>query len=274
MATLVVAAFVTPVIMLFALRAVKSNRNDMSEWLPASYEETAQLEWFRKKFAADQFVVISWDGCMLGDAANGLADDPRIEKLVRALRAARIPNKDGSDGPRCFQEVTTGREALNDLTSAPANIPRKLAISRLQGTLIGPDGKQTCVLATLTRSADHKFRDIIGRPLVGPLGIRKPVYSPLFKALAQAGIKADEVRLGGPPVDNVSIDEEGERTLVRLAGLSGLFGAALACWSMCWPCRAPSTLSTTTSSPRPTTASTRPCRMPCNTPGSRRCCAR
>ncbi len=32
------------------------------------------------------------------------------------------------------------------------------------------------------------------------------------------------IRLGGPPVDNVAIDEEGQATLVRLAGISALLG--------------------------------------------------
>ncbi len=38
--------------------------------------------------------------------------------------------------------------------------------------------------------------------------------------------------MGGPPVDNVAIDEEGERTLVRLAGAAGLLGLVLAYWSL------------------------------------------
>ena len=232
LATLVIAAFLAPLVGLFALRAVKSNRNDMSEWLPASYEETAQLEWFRSKFATDQFVVISWDGCTLGEPTNGLADDPRIERLARALREARLPERDGTPGARCFQQVTTGREALDDLTAPPANLPRKLAIERLQGTLLGPDGRQTCILATLARSTEHKLRDVVGRPLAGPWGLRKAKQTPLFKAIVQAGLRPDEVRLGGPPIDNVSIDEEGERTLARLAVLSGAFGAALAWWSL------------------------------------------
>ena len=40
------------------------------------------------------------------------------------------------------------------------------------------------------------------------------------------------MHLGGPPVDNVAIDEEGERTLIRLAFLSGGFGLLLAWWSL------------------------------------------
>lgn len=229
---LLLAAFLSPIVVLLAGRAVKSNRNDMSEWLPASYEETAQLGWFRKRFAADQFVIISWNGCTVGDAVNGLADDPRIERLVRALRNARLPANGAAEGPACFDEVTTGRQALGALTSPPLSLSDAEARERLRGALIGPDGKQTCVLATLAKSTEHRLRDVVGRPTKGPLGLREAKLSPLYHALAQAGIRPDEVRLGGPPIDNVSIDEEGERTLVRLALLAGGFGAALAWWSL------------------------------------------
>ena len=35
------------------------------------------------------------------------------------------------------------------------------------------------------------------------------------------------IRMGGPPVDNVAIDTEGEYTLYRLAGLSTLVGLGI-----------------------------------------------
>ena len=54
----------------------------------------------------------------------------------------------------------------------------------------------------------------------------------LFNILADCGVEKDTVHLGGPPVDNVAIDEEGERTLIRLAFLSGGFGLLLAWWSL------------------------------------------
>lgn len=229
---LLLAAFLAPLVVLFAARAVKSNRNDMSEWLPASYEETTQLHWFRDRFAADQFLVISWDGCTVGGAANGLADDPRIERLVRALKAARLSTKGNAAGTPCFQHVTTGRHALNSLTSPPLSLSDDEARARFRGTLLGPDGRQTCVVATLAPTTEHRLRDVVGRPLTGPLGLREKPLTPLFQALMQAGIDFDAVRLGGPPIDNVSIDEEGERTLVRLALLSGGFGVVLAWWSL------------------------------------------
>jgi len=38
------------------------------------------------------------------------------------------------------------------------------------------------------------------------------------------------IRMGGPPVDNAAIDREGEKTLLRLAGVSAAVGLLMAWW--------------------------------------------
>ena len=48
-----------------------------------------------------------------------------------------------------------------------------------------------------------------------------------WEGLRTCGIEMGSVHLGGPPVDNVAIDEEGERTMVRLAVLACLLGLGL-----------------------------------------------
>lgn len=229
---LLLTAFLTPTVLMFALRAIEGNRNNVADWLPANYEETRQLEWFRHHFLSDQFVLISWEGCELGDDPTGALDDRRINRLAEALREAKLKPKDGSPEFACFKSVTTARSVLQQVTAPPAGLSYKKAIERLQGALIGPDGRQTCILATLTEPSTLRTREVLGRPIQGPLGLRKIKASPLFAALAEVGIKESEVRLGGPPIDNSAIDEEGERTLMRLALLSGAFGVGLAYWSL------------------------------------------
>ena len=59
---------------------------------------------------------------------------------------------------------------------------------------------------------------------------RKPGV--LLEAIAKCGIDPETVHLGGPPIENVAIDEEGEKTLARLALLSGGLGLGLAWWSL------------------------------------------
>ena len=50
-------------------------------------------------------------------------------------------------------------------------------------------------------------------------------------ATGKCGISPEHVNIGGPPSDNVAIDEEGTITLVNLVGLSALIGISLAYFS-------------------------------------------
>ena len=102
--------------------------------------------------------------------------------------------------------------------------------------------RQTCVILTLTEAARRNLGRVIGRGVLGqPTGRvfelaeecgvsapPKPIMAPPpFSWLVQKpAVVEPAIRLGGPPVDNVAIDEEGTITLVRLIGYSlalGLF---------------------------------------------------
>ena len=56
----------------------------------------------------------------------------------------------------------------------------------------------------------------------------KPRGRILELATGECGIAPENLHIGGPPSDNVAIDEEGTSTLLRLVGLSGLIGFSLA----------------------------------------------
>ena len=148
---LFVIVLALPVTFFSAFLAIKSNTNDVTEWLPASFIETDELNWFRDYFVGDAFILISWDGCTLGgnpEAGSPTVDDSRIEFLARKLVSAQVPatedesKKVGPMGaakrPHYFGEVMTGRRALDKLTSAPLNVPYEEAVKRLTGSLIGP----------------------------------------------------------------------------------------------------------------------------------------
>jgi predicted RND superfamily exporter protein len=236
---LMLFAFATPLLLQGAQKAVKSNSNKVQDWLPKTFRETTELRWFRQHFVADQFVVISWDGCTLGDnpeLPDAKPDDPRIERLAKFLLGADTDAKLAPGEPAgykgMFQAVTTARRLLDDLTSKPSEIPYAEAHKRLQGVLIGPDDKQTCIVVMLSDTAIKDFPGVLGRSVIdGKLPWkRKPGI--LWEALAQCGIPMDTVRLGGPPVENVAIDEEGSRTIARLGSISAVLGIGLAWWSL------------------------------------------
>jgi uncharacterized protein len=215
--------------------AIQSNVNKVEDWLPKNYAETGELSWFRKNFPSDQFIIISWEGCTLTDDPEGdpSGDDPRIAKLAELVYPSEVnPDEpDSVEARKFFKGVTTGRTLINQLTSGQYPLAYPEAVERLKGSVIGADGRQTCVVVSLDPTTTAKLKPVLGheqkrifRPNV-PAGV-------LRRLVAKAGIEDPQLHMGGPPVDNISIDEEGERTLVRLAGFSGLLGIVLAWWSL------------------------------------------
>jgi uncharacterized protein len=221
---LLVSAFFFIPTMAGAFRALKSNKNDVAQWLPAQYEETTTFKWFRQHFAGEQFILLSWDGCTLD------ADELRL--MVAKLDPAHHPTKidangDGDeevvpprDDPRTayFKEALTGNDLLDRLTSEPINLPETEALSRLKGTLIGPDGQTTCLVLTLTDDGKEHMRECVNL-------VRQT-------ARDECNIPLAKLHMGGPPVDNVAIDEAGEQSLYRLAGFAALIGLVISWWCL------------------------------------------
>jgi predicted RND superfamily exporter protein len=215
---------ISPFVAMMSQKAVRGHKNRVEDWLPITYQETQELGWFRHRFVADQFVIVSWEGCELG--ATAADDDPRIAKLTAELEKATLRNSDAL----AFQSVTNGRTTLDQLVAA--DIPMPTARERLAGTLIGVDGKQTCVMAVLSDDAVPVMKEVIAAPRPATLIQPESPLTPLYKAISDAGLDPTKVHLGGPPVDNVAIDEEGQKTLANLAILSGGLGIALAYWAL------------------------------------------
>src|SRR3979411_1741161 len=74
---LMLVTFLLPLVLLGAKITLRGNRNDVKEWLPASYKETGEYKWFQKNFTNETFVLVSWDGCTL--------DDERLKVLTAKL---------------------------------------------------------------------------------------------------------------------------------------------------------------------------------------------
>lgn len=220
---LVSAFFVIPTFA-GAFWALKKNKNDVAQWLPAQYEETTTFKWFRQHFAGEQFILLSWDGCTLD------ADELRL--MVAKLDPSHHPTKVDADGdgaeevvppkddPRAqyFRQAITGKDLLERLTSEPISLSDEEALARLKGTLIGPDGRATCIVVTLTEKAKDHLRECVN----------------LIRSTAkdECNIPLSNLHLGGPPVDNVAIDEAGEQSLYRLAGFAALIGLVISWWCL------------------------------------------
>lgn len=221
-------AMVTMLVIAFIPRgtrkALESNTNNAEDWLPSSYSESIDLNWFRKQFGSEAFMLLTWDGCSLGDTqqisqlARKLRSEPLTPAMAKAVGLA--PHADR----RIFSRVVTGPEMLDELTRPPTKLEYSQAVQRMTGAFVGPpqiagdDGSRTtCLMAYLSPQALKSNRTM-----------RMAMERVVTIATQDCGIPANKLHMGGPPVDNVSIDIEGERSLGKLAGLSGLMGIVLA----------------------------------------------
>ncbi|MFT7633831.1 MAG: putative RND superfamily exporter protein [Mariniblastus sp.] len=88
---------------------------------------------------------------------------------------------------------------------------------------LDPPARQTCIVVTLNDTVLKELARAVGRPMLG-----KSRGRILELATAECGIEPENLRIGGPPSDNVAIDEEGTATLMRLVSLSLIIGLTLA----------------------------------------------
>jgi len=224
------AAFLLALMPRGARKAIESNTNKAEDWLPPGYAESVDLRWFRDHFAGEQFALVSWDGCTLGDTE-------KLEKLARSLiPSQQAVAKSGADSDLqeravWYKQIESGPQFLEQLTSSPVSLNYNEAIKRLEGALVGPlqhdaegkslgnDSRATCLIVYLTDAATNNNRTM-----------RKAIERISEIAETECGIARETIHMGGPPVDNITIDVEGERTLIRLAGLSGIVGLTLSYW--------------------------------------------
>ncbi|WP_153556324.1 efflux RND transporter permease subunit [Roseimaritima sediminicola] len=174
----------------------------------------------------------SWTGEAFYEAAEShVADRSRDEMIERFEAAVAAVVQDRFDGRRqALREADSRRQA--DAWYAV-----------FDRTEVEPPPRQTAVMVTLTQLGQRNLPHVVGRGVMGAPRGR------LLALAEQSGLEAAQVpsmapppfnqieaigssgrpplRLGGPPVDNVTIDEEGTITLSRLIGYSVLLGFGL-----------------------------------------------
>jgi len=133
--------------------------------------------------------------------------------------------------------------SLEQLKFAPTDEKADVWYEIFDSVGVAPPPRLTCVLVTLTDVAQKNLPYVLGRGVAGgprgrllqlaresgvapapPPSLAPPPFN-RQNAETVAGVPA--LRLGGPPVDNLAIDEEGTVTLIRLLGYSLLLGIVL-----------------------------------------------
>ena len=305
-----VVVFLLSFVWMGTKQTLLSNSNSVEEWLPPGYNETRDYQWYLNLFPFESYVVVSWEGCEIGDDrielfAQKLVPAQTIDNFSLApptadfkadLEVAETPDEakealrelvggeknvstealvdaSGADLPETteekvvanenyFKSVMTGPRLARLLRdtylkmpqySRVANDPEALAqldaqiCDRLKGTLIGPDGKSSAMIITLNKGRrDGKSLKVVLekiRRLSVESGLPdttevksgsvarqmvKNFVGVVDEMIHGRTVRMDGAILGGPPVDNVALDVEGSRTLIRLAGICAIVGVSIA----------------------------------------------
>jgi len=187
--TLIIMGLALPVIVWGSISTMKSMFNAPITWVPESFAERKEYDQFREHFEGNDVVVISWEGCTIGDL--------RLERLHDEL-ANPIAPAEAELADRWFDDVLTGGSVVRKISSGPAELDPEEVISRLQGSLIGPRGT-SCAVVVLSERGEIERKEALD--LILDIAVR------------ETHIPRDELRLAGPPVDGVYIDQESIRSL-------------------------------------------------------------
>ena len=137
---------------------------------------------------------------------------------------------------KVVQEQYAGDESL--LIAATPSERAILWYQWFDEIAVTPPARQTCIIATLSNLGEANLKRILGRGIQGQprgtlvtLAAESDVIPPPRPSMApwaqEVKLEGKVLRLGGPPVDNAAIDEEGQITLGRLVGISLLLGVVL-----------------------------------------------
>ncbi|TWT76956.1 MMPL family protein [Posidoniimonas polymericola] len=200
----VATAVATPFLIIGAIRTMDGIHTSALHWLDEAEPARIEYEIFTQQFEGGNFVLISWPGCTL--------DDPRLAKLESTLDHY---SKATAPKPPLVERAFSGSSVLEDLLRPDLQLTRPQAIARLQGSLIGPDGESTCVVAVLSERGGQQ---------------RAEGFAYLVATSEKVtGVAREELRIAGPSVDAYAVDIESDRSVDYYAAPSA-FISFLVCW--------------------------------------------
>jgi len=205
---LLVMAVSTPLIAWSAFTVLESPSQTPMEWVGPQFPQRREYDHFKEIFGSGDVVIATWDGCTLGS--------PAVDRVVAAATGPEAPTD--AHGQKWFDSVSDGSSVVTRLTAAPLELDRDTAIDRLEGVLVGPDRRTTCVVFAMT-----------------PAGItdrRRAV--PWVRALVRQTATTDDagIHLAGPIVDHATVDVASKESLQRFAPAAAAIVLVLTWWSL------------------------------------------
>ncbi len=248
---LIVFCFCMPSVFRAARLSLQQKENDVKDWLPSDFPETAELSWFADHFAGESFVLTTWPGCSKDDQRLKLFQ----EKLVHES-ASYDPSEDvAADQVETYQRarevaidlqlVLSGDEqfnwggeqekwlcntqgqwyyitpdghlyrwegAMNAVAGVVRRIQRSMGTFELQGTFVTAFGEPP--------------GDRIANPFYNDLSL---ICAPLFQTVQTGEMAVDELAQEGGSLWPVDFTDESRRGVVaRRLAMQRLTGSLFA----------------------------------------------
>lgn len=198
-------ALALPFVIYGATQTLSSNVNSPLDWVPPSFPPRAEYDAFGESFGPGDTVIAGWDGCTI--------DEWRLDPLVEALRETALFQD--AEGQWLFHSVVCGREMVQQLAGGSAGLDWSQAAERLRGSLVGPDGRATCVVITFTSAGLKQRQRLV-----------KDIQETIERI---CGVAPADQHLAGPVIDGLSVDVASKAALDRLALPSSLVVLVVAC---------------------------------------------
>jgi uncharacterized protein len=185
-----------PWVLYGALMAFQFPPNSPISWMPTDFPARQAYEHFAREFEGGEVLIASWDGCTI--------DNARLDKVADELLGAADARD--AQGRPFFERVIDGRGTVQSLTSAPLSLTHREATTRIQGSLLGKDGKTTCFVVVFTE--------------VGGLE-RGRAIEVIRETLERiCGVARADQKLVGPIMDGYAVDQASTASFRNFAGPS------------------------------------------------------
>ena len=204
--------------------ALGTLRNLPALWLPRDMDTRKDFFKFIEQFSVTDLVLVTWPGARLNDPSIDAAMD-WLEPLSKESSEQSVASRgeknskyyeeilSGLPDRYPFQWVRSGDQLVDRLRAVPLNLNQIQAVDRLQGSLIGQDLKQSCIVISLDLSVLYHHRTLLPR---------------LRDGIAKAvGCAPSDVAMVGGPVDGAAIDGAATRSITRFSLPSSAIAALL-----------------------------------------------
>lgn len=191
-----------PAMLWLCLASFRQTHNSPVAWLPEHSQPRQALAAFAQEFQTEDMIVVSWVGCNLQDERL-----PEFAEAVSSRSEAELQNTNLAG------TVLDGFHAVERLIYE-AGLSRVEATERLQGLLVGKDGRTSCALLPTRFRGNH---------------LRNETVDFIFDATREAGVADEDVRLAGAFIEGVAIDRTSTNSFKAYALPSALI-ISLICW--------------------------------------------